>query len=124
MHTSASAQVTGQIGRRRPKTFLTGRYGTVRPPHPFRLSPHVLMCSPSVVERGLQANYINALAVSVSPFFEPAMPMTLGGFFVTLGGFWYDIFCIISMQSLVTNTFNVRENNDPAFRKNDEFCHG
>jgi hypothetical protein len=38
-----------------------------------------------------QANYINALAVSVSPFFEPAMPMTLGGLFVTLGGFWYDI---------------------------------
>jgi hypothetical protein len=39
----------------------------------------------------LQANYINALAVSVLPFFEPAMPMTLGGLFVTLGGFWYDI---------------------------------
>jgi hypothetical protein len=38
-----------------------------------------------------QANYINALAVSVLPFFEPAMPMTLGGLFVTLGGFWYDI---------------------------------
>jgi hypothetical protein len=38
-----------------------------------------------------QANYINALAVSVSPFFEPAMPMTLGGLFVTLGGFLYDI---------------------------------
>jgi hypothetical protein len=40
---------------------------------------------------GEQANYINALAVSVLPFFEPAMPMTLGGLFVTLGGFWYDI---------------------------------
>jgi hypothetical protein len=60
------------------------------------------------------------------------MPMTLGGLFVTLGGFWYDIgrvlflapFCIISMQSLVTNTFNVRENNDPAGSKNDEFTHG
>jgi hypothetical protein len=38
-----------------------------------------------------QANYINALAVSVLPFFEPAMPMTLGGLFVTLGGFWNDI---------------------------------
>jgi hypothetical protein len=38
-----------------------------------------------------QANYINALAVSVLPFFEPAMPMTLGGLFVTLCGFWYDI---------------------------------
>jgi hypothetical protein len=38
-----------------------------------------------------EANYINALAVSVSPFFEPAMPMTLGGLFVTLGGFRYDI---------------------------------
>jgi hypothetical protein len=38
-----------------------------------------------------QANYINALAVSVLPFFEPAMPMTLGGLFVTLGGFWYGI---------------------------------
>jgi hypothetical protein len=43
-----------------------------------------------VVKRD-QANYINALAVSVLPFFEPAMPMTLGGLFVTLGGFWYDI---------------------------------
>jgi hypothetical protein len=30
--------------------------------------------------RGFQANYINALAVSVSPFFEPAM-VTLGGLF-------------------------------------------
>jgi hypothetical protein len=39
----------------------------------------------------IQANYINALAVSVLPFFKPAMPMTLGGLFVTLGGFWYDI---------------------------------
>jgi hypothetical protein len=38
-----------------------------------------------------QANYIKALAVSVSPFFEPAMPITLGGLFVTLGGFRYDI---------------------------------
>jgi hypothetical protein len=28
----------------------------------------------------VQANYINALAVSVLPFFEPAKPMTLGGF--------------------------------------------
>jgi hypothetical protein len=35
-----------------------------------------------------QANYINALAVSVLPFFEPAKPMTLDGFFVTLGGFF------------------------------------
>jgi hypothetical protein len=39
----------------------------------------------------VQANYINALAVSALPFFEPAMPMTLGGLFVTFGGFWYDI---------------------------------
>jgi hypothetical protein len=38
-----------------------------------------------------QANYINALAVSVSPFFEPAMPIALGGLCVTLGGFVYDI---------------------------------
>jgi hypothetical protein len=38
-----------------------------------------------------QANYINALAVSVLPFFEPAKPITLGGLFVTLGGFVYDI---------------------------------
>jgi hypothetical protein len=45
-----------------------------------------LSLSPTV-----QANYINALAVSVLPFFEPAMLMTLGGLFVTLGGFWYDI---------------------------------
>jgi hypothetical protein len=32
-----------------------------------------------------QANYINALAVSVLPFFEPAKPITLGEIFVTLG---------------------------------------
>jgi hypothetical protein len=38
-----------------------------------------------------QANYINALAVSVLPLFEPAKPITLGGFFVTLGGFFNDI---------------------------------
>jgi hypothetical protein len=38
-----------------------------------------------------QANYINALAVSVSPFFESAMPITLGGLFVSLGEFMYDI---------------------------------
>jgi hypothetical protein len=38
-----------------------------------------------------QANYINALAVSVLPFIEPAKPITLGGFFVTLGGFFNDI---------------------------------
>jgi hypothetical protein len=45
----------------------------------------------SGIQTNEQANYINALAVSVLPFFEPAMPMTLGGLFVTLGGFWYDI---------------------------------
>jgi hypothetical protein len=32
-----------------------------------------------------QANYINALAVSVLPLFEPAKPITLGEPFVTLG---------------------------------------
>jgi hypothetical protein len=35
-----------------------------------------------------QANYINALAVSVSPFFEPAKGI-LGGFFFPL---WVDFF--------------------------------
>jgi hypothetical protein len=47
---------------------------------------------------GKQANYINALAVSVLPFFEPAKG-TLGGFFsslwvdflTTLGELFYDI---------------------------------
>jgi hypothetical protein len=34
---------------------------------------------------GHQANYINALAVSVLLFFEPAKPLTLGELFVTLG---------------------------------------
>jgi hypothetical protein len=48
-------------------------------------------CEKVSVECVHQANYINALAVSVLPFFEPSMPMTLGGLFVTLGGFWYDI---------------------------------
>jgi hypothetical protein len=37
-----------------------------------------------------QANYINALAVSVSPFFEPAKG-TLGGFFFLCGWIFYDI---------------------------------
>jgi hypothetical protein len=45
-----------------------------------------------------QANYINALAVSVSPFFKPAK-VTLGGlifspwvdFFMTLGGLFFRI---------------------------------
>jgi hypothetical protein len=45
-----------------------------------------------------QANYINALAVSVLPFFEPAKG-TLGGlffspwvdFFMSLGELFYDI---------------------------------
>jgi hypothetical protein len=45
-----------------------------------------------------QANYINALAVSVSPFFDPAKG-TLGGIFfplwvdflMTLVGLFYDI---------------------------------
>jgi hypothetical protein len=43
------------------------------------------------ISRFYQTYYINALAVSVSPFFEPAMPITLGGLFVTFGGFVYDI---------------------------------
>jgi hypothetical protein len=38
----------------------------------------------------LQANYINALAVSVLPLFEPAKG-TLGGFFFSVGGFFNDI---------------------------------
>jgi hypothetical protein len=37
-----------------------------------------------------QANYINALAVSISPIFEPAKG-TLGGFFPPVGGFFNDI---------------------------------
>jgi hypothetical protein len=37
-----------------------------------------------------QANYINVLAVSVSPFFEPAK-VTLVGLFFAVGGFFYDI---------------------------------
>jgi hypothetical protein len=42
-------------------------------------------------ENLLQANYINALAVSVLPFFEPAkgtlggISPPVGGFFITLG---------------------------------------
>jgi hypothetical protein len=37
-----------------------------------------------------QANYINALAVFVFPFFETAKG-TLGGFFSSVGGFFNDI---------------------------------
>jgi hypothetical protein len=55
-------------------------------------------CLSAVFGHFEQANYINALAVSVSPFFEPAKG-TLGGlifspsvdFLMTLGGFFYDI---------------------------------
>jgi hypothetical protein len=39
----------------------------------------------------LQANYINALAVSVLPFFEPAKPITLGEIFVTLGELFFTL---------------------------------
>jgi hypothetical protein len=39
----------------------------------------------------LQANYINALAVSVLPFFEPAKPITLGELFVTLGELFFTL---------------------------------
>jgi hypothetical protein len=53
---------------------------------------------------GEQANYINALAVSVLPFFEPAKPITLGGFlfhwvdfFMTLGEPFFSLFCLFSM---------------------------
>jgi hypothetical protein len=58
--------------------------GTLKNVRAGRASPHLQT-------KREQANYINALAVSVSPFFEPAMPMTVGGLFVTLGGFGYDI---------------------------------
>jgi hypothetical protein len=39
----------------------------------------------SVLDVIYQANYINALAVSVLPLFEPAKPIKLGELFVTLG---------------------------------------
>jgi hypothetical protein len=55
------------------------------------VNDNVHTCFPPYPTNTYQANYINALTVSVLPFFEPAMPMTLGGLFVTLGGFWYDI---------------------------------
>jgi hypothetical protein len=38
-----------------------------------------------------QAYYINALAVSVLPIFEPAKPITLGELFVTLGEFFFTL---------------------------------
>jgi hypothetical protein len=38
---------------------------------------------------GYQANYINALAVSVLPFFEPTGPTTLGRYFTTLCNIFY-----------------------------------
>jgi hypothetical protein len=51
-----------------------------------------------------QANYINALAVSVLPFFEPAKPTTLGEFFVTLGELF---FTLGESFSLFLSIFNV-----------------
>jgi hypothetical protein len=38
-----------------------------------------------------QANYINALAVSVLPLFEPAKRITLGELFVTLGELFFTL---------------------------------
>jgi hypothetical protein len=57
-----------------------------------------LVISNVILDCDYQANYINALAVSVSPFFEPA-EVTLGGlifsplvdFFMTLGGLFFRI---------------------------------
>jgi hypothetical protein len=56
---------------------------------------YITLLSSTIASMPIQANYINALAVSVSPFFEPAKG-TLGGFifspwvdfFMTLGGFF------------------------------------
>jgi hypothetical protein len=56
--------------------------GTFQNVRAGRASPHL-----RTTRESFQANYINALAVSVSPFFEPAKG-TLGGFiyfFMTLG---------------------------------------
>jgi hypothetical protein len=51
-----------------------------------------------------QANYINALAVSVLPFFEPVKPITLGELFVTLG----ELFLTLGESfSLFLSIFNV-----------------
>jgi hypothetical protein len=44
-----------------------------------------------------QANYINALAVSVLRIFEPAMPTTLGDFFSTLGDLFFSFHFLIFM---------------------------
>jgi hypothetical protein len=44
-----------------------------------------------MIKDAIQANYINALAVSVLPFFEPAKPITLGELFVTLGELFFTL---------------------------------
>jgi hypothetical protein len=48
------------------------------------------VCEIYYVSTIYQATYINALAVSVLPLFEPAKG-TLGGFFFSVGGFFNDI---------------------------------
>jgi hypothetical protein len=48
----------------------------------------------TTTSKEFQANYINALAVSVSPFFEPAM-VTLGGLIFSPWVDFYDIGWII-----------------------------
>jgi hypothetical protein len=55
-----------------PRTGRQGGGGATRSQSFFRISSSLH-----------QANYINALAVSISPFFEPAKPITLGECFVT-----------------------------------------
>jgi hypothetical protein len=76
-------------------TFKTILYVIRLPAQCCKLGVAVIHCG---VPTWVQANYINALAVSVSPFFEPAK-VTLGGlifspwvdFLMTLGGLIFSI---------------------------------
>jgi hypothetical protein len=69
-------------------TYGTGPGGRIG--SHFRTDSETLRSKEAAVDSAIQANYINALAVSVLPFFEPTKE-TLGAFFFSVGGFFNDI---------------------------------
>jgi hypothetical protein len=69
-----------------------------------------------------QANYINALAVSVLPFFEPAKPIALGGFLMTLGEpFFFGFFVYLQFNDWWRILLMLDQTSTVLARKNDEF---
>jgi hypothetical protein len=75
-----------------------------------------------------QANYINAMAVSVLPFFEPAKPITLGELFVTfcesfftLGETFFFFFVYFQCKDWWRILLMLDQFSTVLARKNDEF---